>query len=173
MFCPAKCLWRYNKWFWLRCHRAVDLLLKAYFLTGARKVLFSVTFRIQQPIITDKSGILTKSWKALPMPLLISATIFMNIKPTMQYEHSEGDTQQLDWRVDPLTANRQLVHVFHCLTTETRRAVHGDELTVSVCIQEGHKQTKEETWEKKRYREIKGIEQNTWLCADILQPLSR
>lgn len=70
------------------------------------------------------------------MLLLICATIFMNMKPTMQYEHSERNTQQLDWRVDPLTANCQLVYVFHCLTTETRRAVRGDELTVGVCTQE-------------------------------------
>lgn len=78
------------------------------------------------------------------MLLLISAAMFMTMKHTMQNEHSEGDTQQLDWRVDPLTTNRELVYVLHRLTTETRRAVRGNELTVSVCTQEKHQKSSEE-----------------------------
>ena len=49
---------------------------------------------------------------------------------TLQNQHSEGNSEKFDRRVDPLAADGQFVDILHRLTAETRRAVYRYELTV-------------------------------------------
>lgn len=49
---------------------------------------------------------------------------------TLQNQHSEGNSEQFDGRVDSLAADGQFVDILHRLTTETRRTVYGYDLTV-------------------------------------------
>lgn len=52
------------------------------------------------------------------------------ICPTLQNQHSEGNSEEFDRRVDPLATDGQFVDVLHGLTAETGRPIAGNDLTV-------------------------------------------
>lgn len=53
--------------------------------------------------------------------------------PTLQNKDSEGNSEQLDGRVDSLATNGQFVDIFNRLTAETWRTIYGHNLTVGIC----------------------------------------
>lgn len=53
--------------------------------------------------------------------------------PTLQNKNSEGNSKQLNRRVDSLATNGQFVDIFNCLTAETWRTIYGHNLTVGIC----------------------------------------